>query len=88
MFPICVSTIDYIIQETIDILSTVDNYFISHVYRESNMVVDSLDNVVVRINNKMRWQGDMALPTEVISSINYDLINGKEGIILNNVDVT
>lgn len=81
-------TIDNIIQEIESILNTMENYFISHVYRESNKTVDSIANVAVRLNQRMCWQGDIVLPMEVMSSINYDMVNGKEGFISNDVNGT
>ena len=59
-----------------------EGYHITHVYRESNMAADAIANVVVRCQEKMTWQGDGSLSTNVISCIDYNLINEKEGVII------
>lgn len=38
-----------------------ENYVISHVYHESNMVVDPIANVEVRCDERMTWQGNDVL---------------------------
>ena len=69
-------------KETIDILNSMESYHITHIYWESNTVVDTIANVVVRCEEKMTWQGGNGLPMNVISSIDCDVINGKEGTII------
>lgn len=75
--------IENIIKETINILNSMENYHISNVYHESNVVEDSIANVAVRCDERMTWEGNDGLPRIFISSIDYDIINGKERVVIN-----
>lgn len=60
-----------------------DSYHISHIYWESNMGANMIANVVVKCDLKMSWQGERGMPMDIMSRVEYDIMDGKEGLIIN-----
>lgn len=60
-----------------------EDYYISYIYNESNTVADVITNEAMRCQRNVTWQGDESLHRTVMSCMDYDLINGRVGVIMN-----
>lgn len=63
-------TIESLIRDSIDILKSFEQYYISHILREGNSLVDIFANIGVR--EVREWGLNDPLPIEAIANLNHD----------------
>lgn len=58
------------------LISSFEDFFISHIFREGNALEDSFVNIGVLRRNDFIWQSNDPPPSNVEDIINYNLLHG------------